>query len=530
VPPFRWPPAAALGFALAATACGPAAGPGVPADASLVVALESAPIQLDPRLATDQASARVFELAMNGLVTQDEDGRYRPDLAESWEVLDDGRRWRFRLRPGVRFHDGSTLDAADVVWTYGSLVDGTVVSAKRGAFAQVESVVAVDPATVDFVTREPFAALLGNLNSYVAVVPAGRTPEQQNRDPVGTGPFRVAGRTPDTVALVAFDDHWAGRPRLDRIVLREVPDSTVRALELRKGSVQLVVNGLPPDVVPLFEHDPRFRVTKKPGSNYVYLGLNLEDPVLADLRVRRALALSLDRPRLVATLWRGLGTVTETMLPPGHWARDEELSLLPHDPAAARRLLDEAGFPDPDGADGPRPRLTLTYKTSTDETAVLQAQILQAMAAEAGIALEIRSHEFATFFQDVQRGAFQVFSLTRTGIDDPDLYALLFHSRNVPPAGANRGRYRNPELDRLLDLGARLVDPPRRREVYLEVQRVVASDLPYVSLFSRTNVAVMPADLEGYRHYPSGELLSLARVDWRRTGEVSSRLEPPTTR
>jgi peptide/nickel transport system substrate-binding protein len=523
VPSPRPAPAAALGLALVAAACGPAAGPGVPADESLVVALESAPIQLDPRLATDQASARVFELAMNGLVTQDEDGRYRPDLAESWQVLDGGRRWRFRLRRGVRFHDGSTLDAADVVWTYGSLVDGSVVSAKRGAFAQVESVVAVDAATVDFVTREPFAALLGNLNSYVAVVPAGRTSEQQNREPVGTGPFRVARRTPDAVELVAFDDHWAGRPRLDRLVLREVPDSTVRALELRKGSVQLVVNGLPPDVVPLFERDPRFRVTKKPGSNYVYLGLNLEDPLLADVRVRRALALSLDRPRLVATLWRGLGTVTETMLPPGHWARDEELAPLPHDPAAARRLLDEAGFADPDGANGPRPRLTLTYKTSTDETAVLQAQILQAMAAEAGIALEIRSHEFATFFQDVQRGAFQVFSLTRTGIDDPDLYALLFHSRNVPPAGANRGRYRDPELDRLLDLGARELVPARRRAVYLEVQRILARDLPYVSLFSRTNVAVMPAALDGYRHYPSGELLSLARVAWRRPDPAGAR-------
>lgn len=528
--PPRFAPSAALATILAVAACGPASGPRVPDDDSLVVALESAPIHFDPRLATDQASARVFELAMNGLVTQDEDGRYRPDLAESWEVLDEGRRWRFRLRPGVRFHDGSELDAADVVWTYGSLLDGSVVSAKRGAFAKVESVVAVDAATVDFVTREPFAALLGNLNSYVAVVPAGRTPEQQNREPVGTGPFRVAGRTPDTVVLAAFDGHWAGRPRLDRIVLREVPDSTVRALELRKGSVQLVVNGLPPDVVPLFEHDARFRVARKPGSNYVYLGLNLEDPLLADARVRRALALSLDRPRLVATLWRGLGTVTETMLPPGHWARDEELPLSPHDPESARRLLDEAGFPDPDGADGPRPRLTLTYKTSTDETAVLQAQILQAMAAEAGIALEIRSHEFATFFQDVQRGAFQVFSLTRTGIDDPDLFALLFHSANVPPAGANRGRYRNPELDRLLDLGARQVEPARRREVYLEVQRILARDLPYVSLFSRTNVAVMPAALDGYRHYPSGELLSLARVAWRRPGEVSARPGSTTTR
>ena len=502
-----------LALAPLATGCAPA--PMVlPDDGSLTVAVENAPRQLDPRVATDQASSRVFELAIPGLVTKDERGRFVPDLAASWEVLDDGRRWRFHLRRDARFHDGRPLTSADVVWTYGSIVDGTVPTAKKGAFAPVERVLAVDEATVDFLTREPWGALLSNVTSYVGVVPAGTTPEAQNRSPVGAGPFRVTRREPDRVELAAFDG-YRGRPRLERVVLREVQDVTVRVLELRKGSVQLVVNGVPPDVVPMFERDPRFRIVKEPGSNYAYLGLNLEDPALTDPRVRRALALALDRERLVATLWRGQGEVTETLLPPGHWARHDALPRLAHDPVAARRLLDEAGFPDPDGAGGPRPRLALTYKTSTDETARLQAQILQAMAAEAGIALEIRSLEFATFYADVQRGAFQVFSLTRTGIDEPDLYALLFHSRNLPPTGANRGRYRNPALDRLLDLGGRLVDPALRRPVYLEVQEIVARDLPYVSLFTRTNVAVMPAALDGYRSYPSGELLSLPEVAWR---------------
>lgn len=506
--------------------CRPAVDALRPADGSLVVALESAPIHFDPRIATDQASGRVFELTMNGLVTQDPTGAYLPDLARRWEVLDEGRRWRFHLRDDVRFHDGSLFDADDVVWTYGSLLDGTVVSAKRGAFAAVRRVVAVDPQTVDFETAEPFGALLGNLNSFVGVVPAGRTPDEQNRAPVGTGPYRIAARGPDFVELTAFEQARGGPPAIARLVLREVPDATVRALELRKGSVQLVVNGLPPDVVPLFEADARFRVERAAGANFVYLGLNLDDPDLGDVRVRRALALSLDRERLVTTLWRGLGTVTETMLPRQHWARHDALPALPHDPREAARLLEAAGYPDPDGTDGPLPRLRLTYKTSTDETSLLQAQILRAMAAEAGIELEIRSHEFATFFQDVQRGAFQVFSLTRTGIADPDIYALVFHSRNVPPAGANRGRYRNPQLDALLDLGGRLIDPADRRPVYLEVQEIVARDLPLIPLFTRTNVAILPADLDGFRHYPGGELLSLPGARWRGAGQAGNQKEP----
>jgi peptide/nickel transport system substrate-binding protein len=506
------PRTALFGAALVAlVGCGPSPPPARPADNSLTVALESAPIHLDPRIAADQASSRVFELAMNGLVTKDENGNFVPDLAESWEFLDGGKRWRFHQRRDVRFHDGSAFDAADVVFTYGGFLDGSIVSPKKGAFAALERVVAVDPWTVDFVMKEPNGTMLGNLTSYVAVLPEGRTPDEQNRQPIGTGPFRVVGHTADTVVFAAFDGFFRGRPKLDRVVLREIPDATVRVLELRKGTVQLVLNALAPDVVHLFESDPRFRVVTKVGSNYVYLGVNFDDPVLADPRVRRALLLSLDRERLVRTLWRGLGLVTETLLPPGHWARNDDLPAVGRDLAEAERLLDAAGYP----RRGDAPRLSLTYKTSTDETAVLQAQVLQAMAAEAGIRLEIRSYEFATFFADIQRGIFQLFSLTRTGIDDPDIYALVLHSRNIPPKGANRGRYRNPELDRLVDEGARRVDPAERRPFYLQVQELVARDLPYISLLTRTNVAVMPVGLEGFRHSPSGELLGLREVEWR---------------
>ena len=163
-----------LALTLLVAACGPAPPPRPPADNSLTVALESAPIHLDPRVATDQASSRVFELILDGLVTKDESGDFLPDLAESWEALDVGARWRFHLRPGVRFHDGSTFEAEDVVWTFETLLDGTVTSSKRGAFAFLQRVVAIDPATVDFVLSEPFGALLPNLTSYSGHRAVGR--------------------------------------------------------------------------------------------------------------------------------------------------------------------------------------------------------------------------------------------------------------------------------------------------------------------------------------------------------------------
>lgn len=515
-----------LSLALLVAACGPAPPPRPPADNSLTVALESAPLHLDPRVATDQASSRVFELILDGLVTKDDRGDFLPALAESWEALDSGARWRFHLRPGVHFHDGSTFGAEDVVWTFETLLDGRVASSKRGAFALLQRVVAIDPATVDFVLAEPFGALLPNLTSYLGIVPSGTSPEAMNRQPVGTGPFRFVSRTADTIELAAFDGHYRGRPRLDRVVLREIPEATVRVLELRKGTVQLVVNALPPDVVPLFRADPRFTVPAASGANYVYLGLNLTDPLLGDLRVRRALALALDREKLVRTLWRGLGIVTETLLPPGNWARHDELPATPFDPAAARTLLDEAGLPDPDGA-GPEPRLRLTYKTSTDETAVLQAQILQSMWREIGVDVEIRSYEFATFYADIKRGNFQLFSLTWTGIADPDIYMLILHSKRAPPAGSNRGRFSNPRFDALVEQGARLADRAARRPLYLEAQAIVARELPYLSLFTKVNVAVLPAGLAGYRHYPSGELYSLRTMYWAEREPLEPRAPGP---
>lgn len=515
--PNRVPAVALAALSLAALSLAVACGaPRTdPALETVVVALENAPIHLDPRLGTDQASSRVFEAALEGLLTKDTQGNLQPALATRWEILEDGLRYRFHLQPDVRFHDDREFTASDVVWTFQSLLDGSVVSPKAGALVQIERVEAVDAHTVDFVLSEPYGALLPNLTSYLGIVPDGMTPDEMNRQPIGTGPFRVVARSPDRVELAAFDGYRQGRPSIDRVVLREVPDATVRALELRKGSVDLVINGLAPDEIVRFRDRDGFRVVESPGSNYTYLGLHLEDPALRDVRVRRAIALALDRQKIVDTIWHGLGLVTETMIPPGHWARHDGLEPIPHDPEAARRLLDEAGFPDPAGE---APRLHLTYKTSTDETALLQAQIIQAMLAAVGIEVEIRSYEFATFYSDIKQGDFQLFSLTWTGIIDPDIYSLVLHSERMPPDGSNRGRYSNPEFDRLIDAGARAVRPEDRRPYYLEAQEIFARELPYVSLFTKVNVAVIRDDLVGYDNYPSGELYALRRLARRGDG------------
>jgi peptide/nickel transport system substrate-binding protein len=503
------PALAALALLGLATACGGRGGPVWPAGNELVVALPSSPLHLDPRVATDAAASTVEGLLYDGLLDNDPRGDLVPDLAAAWETLDGGRRYRFHLRPGVRFHDGRPLTATDVVWTYRSIVDGTVATPKRAAFDPLRRVVAVDPRTVDFHLAEPFASFPIELT--LGIVPAGALPEELAVRPVGTGPFRFAARRPDRLDLVAWDGHHAGRPHLDRLALKEVPDATVRTLELMDGAVQLVVDDLPPDVVPRFRADPAYRVVEAASGDYAYLGFNLRDPALADPRVRRAIAHAIDRERLVATLWRGLGLVSETLLPPGHWARDDTLPRIPHDPAAARRLLDAAGYPDPPG---PAPRLRLALKVSTAETYLLQAQVIQAMLAEVGIDMTVRSLEFATFYADVKRGDFQMFTLVRQGIVDPNVYRLSLHSASTPPVGHNRGFYANPRFDRLIDRANLVADRPARRRLYVAAQRLLAADLPYVSLFIKKSFAVMPAELGGFEPRLVGKLGSLSRVRW----------------
>ncbi|MFQ5525735.1 MAG: ABC transporter substrate-binding protein [Thermoanaerobaculia bacterium] len=497
---------------IVAASCRGTDAPDAPRD-TLIIGLDSAWTHLDPRLGTSVSSGRAFELMLNGLVKKDVNGNFIPDLATSWEMLDQGARYRFHLRSGVRFHDGRELTSRDVAWTFNSMVDGTVVSPKRGGFPQLERVATVDDVTVDFVLSEPWGALLDNVTCFLGIVPEGTLPDDFNRKPIGSGPFQLVERVSDRLTFEAFEGYWGERPKIRTVVLREVPDATVRALELQKGSLHLVVNGLPPDVVAKFREDPRFTVQVDPGSTYHYLGLNLDDPVLSNRSVRRALAHAIDRPRLLRTLYRGLGVLTETVMRPGHWARNDDLVPIRYDPALAAQLLDNAGFPDPDGS-GPRPRFSLTYKTSTDETGVLQAQIIQSMLAEVGIDVEVRSYEFATFYSDVKRGNFQLFSLRWVGIVDPDIYSLILHSKRIPPAGANRGRYRNPEFDREIELGAGLVEREARRPHYLRAQEILHEDLPYISIRIKSNDAVMPCALEGYRNYPTGEFYGLPEVHW----------------
>jgi peptide/nickel transport system substrate-binding protein len=399
-----------------------------------------------------------------------------------------------------------------VKWTLDSVAGGKIRSTKTATFKYVDHIDASDEYTVVIHLKEPFAALLWNLSSgAIGIVPYG-SGEDFGSHPIGSGQFKfVSAEQDNDVIIERNDQYWGERAKVDRIRFAVVPDPTTRALELRKGSADIAPPGsLNPDMYVALRREPNILQTQQPGTVLQYLAMNLRDPILKDVRVRQALAYAIDRDPLIHYLWRDEARPANSVLPPQHWAYDPDLPAYEHNPQKARELLDAAGYPAKNGI-----RFHLTMKTSTEESTRLLAAVMQQQLREVGIVLDIRSFEFATFFADVQRGAFQLYSLRWIGGNqDPDIFEYVFDTARMPPKGANRGFYSNPEVDRLIAAGRRETDQQKRKQIYFDLQAIVARDLPYINLWYMDNVIAYRPRVKGLELIPSGnfEFLREAQI------------------
>ena len=477
---------------------------------TVVVMIESSPTNLDPRVGLDAQSERIDDLLFDSLVRRNEHFELKPWLAESWEIPDP-LTYVFHLRSDVKFHDGQPLTARDVKWTLDSLLTGKVRSSKAAAYSTIASVDASDGTTLIIHLKEPQASLLWNLSDgAIGVVPYG-SGEDFNRRPIGSGPFRFVSAAQDKEVVVERNPHyWAGNAHLDRVQFRVIPDATTRALELRKHSADVAVNSLTADTVLALRRDPGLEVMQAPGTIYAYLAMNLRDPVLQDVRVRRALAHAIDVQPIIRYLLRDQARPAFSILPPEHWAYDSDVDRYPFDPSLARRMLDNAGYRETNGV-----RFHLTMKTSSDESTRVMAAVFQQQLREVGVALDIRTFEFATFFSDITKGAFQVYSMRWIGGNqDPDIFEYVFDSGSFPPKRANRTFYSNPRVDALIREGRNTLDQAKRKVVYAEIQQIIAEDLPYINLWYLDNIVVHTARLKRIEINPAGN------YDFLRTAEL----------
>jgi peptide/nickel transport system substrate-binding protein len=384
-------------------------------------------------------------------------------------------------------------------------------SPKRESLAVIERIDTPDEQTVTFTLREPFMPFLDSTG--LGILPAAELHKKTSNVTVGCGPFRLARfRRGQDITLVAVPAHPEGQPRLPGLLFKIIPDDTVRALELRRGELHLVQNAIDPDMIPWLRRQADVEVLSVPGTTFHYLGLNLRDPHLGRLQVRKAMALAIDRNAIIQHLLDGYATPATGLLSPMHWAYSADVTTYPHDPERARALLDQAGLLDPDGP-GPLPRFRLLYKGSMLQGRRRLAEVLQEQFARVGIALDIRTYEWGTLYADIRKGNFQLYALAWVGVSDPDIFHSLFHSEMTPPRGNNRGGYVDPEIDRLTQVGRRAADRARRREAYVAVQQRLAETLPLIPLWWAPTVVVKSRRLHGFLPQPNGTLISL-RTAW----------------
>lgn len=469
---------------------------------SVVVLIENSPTSLDPRIGVDAQSEHIYSLIFDALVKRNEQFNVEPYLASSWEYPDP-KTVVFHLRPNVHFQNGQLLTSKDVKWTFDSILSGAIISAKGGTYQSLDRIDAPDPQTVVFHLKRPDSLLLPNIaDGAIGIVPAGSGKDFW-RHPIGTGPFRFVQQEIDKeVILERNPDSWQPQPQIQRVTFAVVPDAITRALELQKGSADVAINSLTADMVQVLQSHPKLVVETCPGTVINYLGFNLRDPLLKDVRVRRAIALAINRTQIIDSIWRGRAKLASSVLPAQHWAWTGDTAQYPYNPAEANRILDAAGYPRQ--ADGIR--FHVGMKTSTDEVPRLLAMIFQQQLRQVGIALDVRTYEFASFFSDITRGAFQLYTLRWLGGNEqPDIFGYAFSTARIPPKGGNRGHYMNPALDTLVSDAAETPDQQKRIEDYHKIQQILASDLPAINLWYLDTVMVHSRRLTNIHLSPSGD-------------------------
>jgi peptide/nickel transport system substrate-binding protein len=476
---------------------------------SIVLALENSPSNLDPRKGTDLASARIQELLFNTLVTPDESSQLVPELCQNWEIIN-GKDYIFHLKKGVKFHNGQELTAKDVVFTFKSLLEDSFISAKKGSFKEVKDIEAIDDYTVKFTLHEPYSSFLINI-AAIGILPCGISSDF-NKNPIGSGPFKfIQYKTDEELVVESFDNYFEGKPRVNRLIIKIVPDAFTRMLELRKGSIDLAINNIPEDMVSSLAQDPHLQVIKKIGSNYSYIGINIQDPILKHREVRQAIAYAINRKSMIKYLLKGLASPAKGILPQGNWIHEEDVISYEYNPKLSQNLLDQAGFFAPDGS-GAKYRFTLTCKISNNKRSRDIAIVMQENLRRVGIDLHIKSLEWQTFYQDIIKGNFQLYIMQWIGAIDPDIYRYVFYSKSIPPEGANRGHYNDKEIDELIMKAKTTLKQEELKTLYSQIQKKIALDAPYISLWHSTNIAIMERRIKGFELYPTASFKALKNI------------------
>lgn len=475
----------------------------------LYLRLGGDPTTLDPARIVDVTGGLIAAKLFNGLVRLDDDLSIRPDIAESHSLSKDGLTYAFRLRKGVRFSNGREVKAGDFKYSFERVLSPETKSPNTWIFDKVEGardflegrakdvrgIKVVDDYALQIRLTKPFSPFLGLLTMPPAyVVPeeevGARGPEFSS-SPVGTGPFVLNEWLPGRhLRLERREDYFDGPAKVKGMVYRIIPEDMTSVMEFELGNLDVI--GVPASEFSRFKKSPKWSalLDSIEGINTYYLGLNSERPPFDDAALRRAVAMAIDRERILKTLQEGRGRLASGPVPEGlrRWPAPEGYG---YDPEAAKKIIKKIAPPE------------VSLYITADQQVVDMAEVIQAYLREAGLRVKIKQLEWSAFKDAVNRGEPELFWLSWwADYPDPENFLFpLFHSSNKGPAG-NRTRYSNPEADSLIDAGRQARTAKEAAGFYERAERLIVSDSPWVFFWHRTDYTLRQPNVENYRMYP----------------------------
>ena len=463
-------------------------------DAEIILAMDGSPITLDPFWAQDAYSTRIVSLIFDGLVRID-NFVPKPHLAEKIEI--EGKRLKISLRKNVLFHNGKELDSDDVLYTFSKLI--TSSSPRSFPFKNIK-IKKTGKYTVEIELDTPFAPFLTSLAQPIV------SETSSTDEPNGTGPFiPLEYKRGQYIILKSNKNYFMSPPKFNTLKIKFVPDDTSRILEFEKGDINIIVNAVPFHFLPKLRKE-KANIIETEGINLYYLAFNMKREFTSDLRLRKAIFCTINeyRERLIEGLTFNSVESAFSILPKKHWAYYFESEDRCSSEDAVRIINEikrEKGIE----------KIPLVWKTSTNKTALRIATALSSYLERVGIDINLVQREFSTFFSEIQRGEYDIHSLIWVGVVEPDIFRFVFHSKSIPPNGANRTFFSNPYLDTLLEKGAYTWNTEERKYFYAKAQKILLEEKPYIYLWHIKDI-VLSRCIENIHPLPGGDLYFLKDI------------------
>ncbi len=492
--------------------CAPAPPPG--SDSILIYGRGQDAVTLDPADAEDGESVKILTNVFDTLVHYDENGTdIVPALAEKWDVSGDGKSWKFSLRDGVRFHDGTPFDADSVAFTFDRLINPKsshrhgAANPYRADYAVIERVEVIHSREVVFHLHQPSGVFLRKLAMFPAsiVSPKALTESKESfrTQPIGTGPFRFVEWLPkERLTLGAFTEHWRGSPKVSEVIFKPIFEPAARRRQLLSGEIHMA-DELSIPVRKQIKEDEGLVLETAPGMNTAYLAMNNDRQLLKDVRVRQAIAHAIDKEAIGRSAYEGEGTIATTLVPKAMWGHHPKIESYPYDPKKSRSLLKEAGVLPGTKIIFYAMRNSRPYLPSPEQVTAIITQQLK----EIGLEPVVQSPDWSSYLDQVGNGEHDICLMGwQTDNADPDnfLYALLDKENAVPPKAHNLSFYRSDEVHELLVKGQQETDQSVRLELYLKAQEIIHRDCPLVPLMHLDLAVARTKNVVGYKLHATG--------------------------